>query len=187
MTAFGLVQINTIYGDYIKFIAMKKYILFFIQVVFCIISLNAQRFDNIFSTFTPLYDPPRPVRVMPMPSIIDNSVTINSYMPSASSVRCTDSKTQSGQILMIEDTSDKKPSKSSVVDAEVLFRKFSDNTASITITRLKLDGKWYPMDIKAYRISSFLDTSIGDDRNMWLELMKKFTYIASSEDVLFLF
>lgn len=170
-----------------KFITMKKCILIFIQIILCVASLNAQRFDNIFSTFTPVYDPPRPVQITPMPSVIDNSVTINSYTPSVPSIRCTDSKTQCGQILMIEDSSNSSSNKSTVVEAEVLFRKFSNNTASITITRLKLDGKWYPMDINVYRITSFLDASFGKDRDLWLELMKKFTYIASSEDVLFLF
>ena len=144
-----------------------------ILLVFAFVAIcaNAQDFSDLFTTYTPVYTPPRPVYVTPMPSVYDNSVTI-----------IDNSQKQTGQILMIDTTTDKD----SVVDAEVLFKSFSNNTASITITRLKLDGKWYPMNIEAIRLSSILDSS-GSDRNSILELMKNFNFFASSDDVLFLF
>lgn len=159
---------------------MKRTLLSLLLSFVCIMSVYAQ-----FATYTPVYTPPRPVYVTPMPSIVDNSVTIidNSYQSSTPSVRCTDSQKQSGQILMIDNTTNKDQ----VVDAEVLFKSFSNNTASITITRLKLDGKWYPMDINVIRLSSLLDSSSGTERNNLLELMKNFTFFAASEDVFFLF
>ena len=151
----------------------------------CTMSICAQYYDDLFTTYTPVYTSPRPVYVTPLPSIVDNSVTIidNSYRPSTPSVRCTDSQKQSGQILMIDNTTNKDQ----VVDAEVLFKSFSNNTASVTITRLKLDGKWYPMDINVIKLSSLLDSSSGAERNNLLELMKNFTFFAASEDVFFLF
>lgn len=163
---------------------MKKIVLL-ICLLICALNVNAQYFDDLFTTYTPVYTPPRPVYVTPLPSIIDNSVTVidNSYRPSTPSVTCTDSQKQSGQILMLDNSTNKDQ----VVDAEVLFKSFSNNTASITITRLKLDGKWYPMNIDAIRLSSLLDSSSGSDRNTLLELMKNFNFIASSEDVIFLF
>lgn len=164
---------------------MKRTLLSLLLSFVCIMSVYAQYYDDYFATYTPVYTPPRPVYVTPMPSIVDNSVTIidNSYQSSTPSVRCTDSQKQSGQILMIDNTTNKDQ----VVDAEVLFKSFSNNTASITITRLKLDGKWYPMDINVIRLSSLLDSSSGTERNNLLELMKNFTFFAASEDVFFLF
>lgn len=162
---------------------MKKYLLI-ITCLFIGITCSAQDFSNLYTTYESVYTPPRPVYVTPMPSIYDNSITIidNSYRPSTPSVRCTDSQKQTGQILMLDTASDKD----SVVDAEVLFKTFSDNTASITITRLKLDGRWYPMNIEAVRLSSLLDTDVSN-RNTILELMKDFNFFAYSEDVLFFF
>lgn len=156
------------------------------MLVLCVINSNAQNYSDYFSTYeAPVFTPSSPVYVTPIPSFMDNSVTIidNSYRPTTPSVKCTNSQTQSGQILMIDNTTNKD----SIVDAEVLFKSFSNNTASITITRLKLEGKWYPMNIKVLRLSVLLDNSHGEDRNNILELMKNFTFFASSEDVLFLF
>lgn len=164
---------------------MKKNFVLLIMSVLCAVSVCAQNFDVLFSSYTPLYTPPSPVYITPMPDIVDNSVTIinNSYAPSTPSVRCTDSQKQSGQVLMIDNTTNKNQ----VIDAEVLFKSYSNNTASITITRLKLDGKWYPMDIDVIRLSSLLDSTSGNERNNLLELMKNFTFFANAEDVLFLF
>lgn len=163
---------------------MKK-IKILICLFLCALNVNAQYFDDLFATYTPVYTPPRPVYVTPLPSIIDNSVTVidNSYRPSTPSITCTESQKQSGQILMFENST----YKTQVVDAEVLFKTYSNNTASITITRLQLDGKWYPMNIDVVRLSSLLDSLSGDDRNFLLELMKDYTFIASAEDVTFIF
>ena len=163
---------------------MKK-IVILIYLFLCTLNTNAQYFDDLFTTYTPVYTPHRPVYVAPLPSIIDNSVTVidNSYRLATPSVTCIDSQKQSGQILMFDNSTNKDQ----VVDAEVLFKSYSNNTASITITKLKIDGKWYPMNIDAVRLSSLLDSSNGSDRNTLLELMKNFNFIASSEDVIFLF
>ena len=164
---------------------LNRIIATFIVFFACVASLTAQDFSDLFTTYTPVYTPPRSVYVTPMPSIVDNSVTIidNSYRPTTPSVRCTNSQTQSGQILMIDNTTNKD----AIVDAEVLFKSFSNNTASVTITRLKLDGKWYPMNIDVIKLSSLLDGTSGSDRKTILSLMEDFTFFASSEDVLFLF
>ena len=164
---------------------MRKFLFVVIQIVICVCNLSAQSYDDLFVTYKPVYTPSTPVYVRPSPTIIDNSVTIigNSYRPSAPSIRCTDSQTYSGQILMIDCSSNKD----SVVDADVLFKSFSDNTASVTITRLKLDGKWYPTDIDVTKLSSILDSSTGENRTTLLKLMKDFTFIASAEDIFFLF
>lgn len=163
---------------------MKKIAIFICLFIYAL-NVNAQYFDDLFTTYTPVNTPSRPIYVTPLPSIIDNSVTVidNSYRSYTPSVTCTDSQKQSGQILMLDNSTNKDE----IVDAEVLFKSFSNNTASITITRLKLDGKWYPMNIDAIRLSSLLDSSRGSDRNTLLELMKNFNFIASSEDVIFLF
>ena len=160
---------------------LKNFIILF--CIFCPIYVIAQNYNN-YAIFESVDIPPRPVYVTPLPSIYDNSVTIidNSYRPFTPSITCIDSQKQTGQILMIDTTTDE----GSVVDAEVLFKTFSNNTASITITRLKLDGKWYPMNIEAIRLSSLLDSS-GTNRNSILELMKNFNFLASSDEVLFLF
>lgn len=163
---------------------MKRKILMLFLCVIVSLSINAQ------IGVTPLeYEharpiDPSPVYVPPMSSIYDNSTTIinNSYRPSAPRVTCIDSQKQTGQILMYDTTNDK----TSVVDAEVLFKSFSNNTASITITRLKLDNKWYPMDIEVFRLSDALGDS-KFDRDSILELLKSFNFFASSEKVLFLF
>lgn len=156
-------------------------------LLFCICTswkINAQDYCDLFTTYEAVYTPPRPIYVTPAPSIYDNSVTIidNSYRPSAPSVKCTDSQKQIGQILMVDTANNND----SVVDAEVLFKSFSNNTASITITRLKLDGKWYPANIEAIKLSTMLNNS-ESDRELILELLKSFNFYASSEEVIFLF
>ena len=164
---------------------MKKKILMLFVCVFTYLCVNAQDYGINFSHYIPIERTPTiPLYVPPMPSIYDNSTTIinNSYRPSAPRVTCVDSQKQTGQILMYDTTNDK----TSVVDAEVLFKSFSNNTASITITRLKLDNKWYPMDIEAFRLSDALGDS-KFDRDSILELLKSFNFYASTEDVIFLF
>lgn len=162
---------------------MKNKILLFV-FAFLANWAKAQASNDYFSVYTPFEVPTSPIYVPTMPSIYDNSVTIinNSYGPTTPSITCTDSQKQIGQIIMIDTTTDKD----SVVDAEVLFKSYSNNTASITITRLKLDGKWYPMDIEVIRLSSLLDSS-GSDRNSILELLKNFNFFAYSDEVFFLF
>lgn len=152
--------------------------------IWALLTINAQNYSDYFTTYTPVYTPPSPIYVTPMPSIYDNSVTIidNSYRPSTPSVTCIDSQKQIGQILMVDTTTDKD----CIVDAEVLFKSFSNNTATITITQLKLDSKWYVVDIEAYRLSSILENP-ESDRDLILELLKSFNFFASSEGVLFLF
>lgn len=161
---------------------MKRFIL--LLCVGASLTINARDYSDFFVTYTPVYTPPEPVHITPVPSIYDNSVTIidNSYRPSVPSVTCTDSQKQTGQILMIDTTNDKN----SVIDAEVLFKSFSNNTATITITRLKLDGKWYSVNIEAIKLSAALENS-GSDRELILELLKTFNFFASFEEVIFLF
>lgn len=163
---------------------MKKKFLILFLCIWAFLNINAQDYSDYFTTYKPVYTPPKPVYITPMPSIYDNSVTIidNSYRPSTPSVTCTDSQKQTGQILMVDTTNDNN----SVIDAEVLFKSFSNNTASITITRLKLDGKWYPVNIEAFKLSAALENS-GSDRDLILELLKSFNFFASSEEVIFLF
>lgn len=165
---------------------MKKLLFLILFILSASFSANAQNYADLFTVYTPAT--PQREYNKPLPSIIDNSVTvINSpnymYAPSSSkSVTCTNSQKQSGEIVMI----DLSTNKDSLVNAEILYKTFSNNTATVTITKLKLDGKWYPMNIEAITLSSLLNNS-GENRNKLLDLMKKYNYMASSEDVLFLF
>lgn len=145
---------------------------------------NYAEWDPLFTTYEAVEVPAPPVYIHPVPNVYDNSITIidNSYQSYAPSVTCTDSQKHTGQIMMV----DTSANEDSIVDAEIMFKLFSNNTESITIIRLKLDGKWYPMNIEAARLSAIVDT-VGLDRNFILDLMKEFNFIAASENVYFLF
>lgn len=165
---------------------MKKIVIILILFI-STLNANSQDYSDLFTTYRSVYTP-RPVYVTPLPNVIDNSITIidNSYsstLPTTPTITCTNSQKQSGQVVMYDNSNNK----SQLVDAEVLFKNFSNNTASITITKLKLDGKWYPMNIQVTRLSSLLDSMSGDDRNSLLELMKNYNFIAEEEGLTFLF
>lgn len=162
---------------------MKKNFLF-VALFLVSLSIKAQDLSSFFVTYTPVETPRTPVYVTPFPNIIDNSVTIinNSYRQSTPSVKCVESKTASGQLLMFDTTNNYEE----VVSAEVLFKCFSDNSASVTITKIQIDKKWYPVKIEATRLKDLLDID-EFDRQFILDLLKNFNFIASSEEVLFLF
>ena len=150
----------------------------------CAINVNAQNFDDMFVTYTPVYTPPRPIYTAPMPNIVDNSVTIidNSYHASASQFRCVDSQTQRGQILLIDltDNSDM------VVDAEVLFKTYSNKSASISISKIKIDNHWHSIGVSAYKLADLLDDPTFERKDI-LALLEVATFYAISNNVLFLF
>ena len=121
-----------------------------------------------------------------MPNFYDNSVTIidNSRVSYAPSIRCTDSQTCSGELWVI-DTSD-KGGNGTTIPGEVSFKSFSNNTATITITKLKIDGKWVSTNIAAYRLAELLGVS-GISRTDVLDLMKVADFFALSDDLIFIF
>ena len=146
--------------------------------------VNAQSFDDYFTTYTPVYTPPSPVYAVPMPNIVDNSVTIidNSYRTTTPSVTCIDTQKQTGQILLLDITNDANM----VVDAEVTYNIYSNNTVSISINKIKLDNKWHPIGVSAYKLVDLLNDPKVNRKDI-LRLLEIATFYAYSEDVLFLF
>lgn len=119
-----------------------------------------------------------------MPNIVDNSVTIidNSYRPTTPSVTCVDTQKQAGQILLIDLTNDTNM----VVDAEVTFKTYSNNSVAISVNRIKLDNQWHSIGVSAYKLADLLNDSKVNRKDI-LKLLEIATFYAYSEDVLFLF
>lgn len=163
---------------------MKQSIFFTLFLGCCAIAVNAQNFDDMFVTYTPVYTPPMPIYTVPIPNIVDNSVTIidNSYYASSSQVRCVDSQNQKGQILLIDltDNSDM------VVDAEVSFKTYSNKSVSISISKIKIDNHWHSIGVSAYKLADLLNDSTFERKDI-LALLEIATFYAISNNVLFLF
>ncbi len=126
----------------------------------------------------------------PALTIIDNSIDItndyrvyNSHSSSTPKVKCVESQSYNGQILLIDLTDD---SDASVVDAEVSVSAFSDKSISIYLNKIKLNNKWVSIGIYVNRLADLLeDASV--DRKAVLALLKYATYFAIKDGVLFLF
>lgn len=162
---------------------MKHLILTFLFALCCTL-VNAQNFADYFTTYKPVYTPPRPVYRVPMPNIVDNSVTIidNSFNSTRPSVTCVNKQKQNGQILLIDLSNDTNM----IVDGEVTFNTYSNNTISISINRIKLDNQWQPIGVSAYKLADLLNDPKINRKDI-LQLLEVATFYAYSEDVLFLF
>lgn len=161
-----------------------KHLIFLSLFTFCCMLVSAQNFSDYFTTYTPVYTPPRPVYTVPMPNIVDNSVTIidNSYRPTTPSVTCVDTQKQAGQVLLIDLTNDTDM----VVDAEVTFKTYSNNSVAISVNRIKLDNQWHSIGVSAYKLADLLNGPEVNRKDI-LKLLEIATFYAYSEDVLFLF